>query len=85
MAEWLAPLSIALIVFALSRMVRLDVAKTLQFINEGLQKRAVRKRQRNCDHSWVIEWGHPYSWCVRCQKHVPTESLDYLAKAGLLR
>ena len=70
MEEWLVALSI--------------IVLTLQFIKEWRQDRAVRKRQRNCHHSWVIEWSHPYSWCVRCQKHVPTESLVYLVKADLL-
>ena len=80
MAEWLVQLPI--ISAALS--IKLDVAKTLKFINERLQDRAVRKRQQHCRHSWQLEYDCPYSWCSRCQKFVPTESLIYLIRTGQL-
>ena len=85
MADWLVLL--AIIGLTLSRMVRLDVdvAKTVKYIKEGLQDRVARKRQQNCRHSWQIEYDHPYSWCVRCQKFVPTESLVYMKITGQLR
>lgn len=73
------------VALALSQMVTLDVEKNLRFIDEKLQERSIRKRQQRCRHSWQIEYDHPYSWCVRCQKFVPTESIIYLIRTGHIR